>query len=57
MAKDKISLPSSQGGLVRYSEDSTSRIAFKPAYIILLVIVVLVIAMFLHWQGSALLGI
>ena len=35
---EKVSMPSSQGGLIRYFDDYKSKIEFKPGYIILFVI-------------------
>ena len=57
MADNRITMPSTQGGLVRYFEDYKSKIEFKPGHIIILVIIVMLIEVFLHWQGLALLGI
>lgn len=34
MSKDKISMPSTQGGLVRYNEGVQSRISVAPEYMI-----------------------
>lgn len=57
MAKDKITMPSSQGGLVRYLEDYKSKITLKPEHIILIVIVVIIIEIILHNYGASLLGL
>lgn len=57
MADNRITMPSTQGGLVRYFEDYKSKIEFKPGHIIILVVIVMLIELFLHWQGLALLGI
>ena len=48
MADNKIHIPSSQGGLVRYSEGSTSKITLKPEHVIAAVIVVIVGEILLH---------
>ena len=45
---DKISMPSGQGGLVRYFDDYKSKIEFKPGHVILMAIVVMLIELFLH---------
>ena len=42
MADNKIHIPSSQGGLVRYSEESTSKIFLKPEHVIAAIIIVIV---------------
>ncbi|MFH1588940.1 MAG: preprotein translocase subunit Sec61beta [archaeon] len=46
--KDKISMPSSTAGITRYFDDYKSKIEFKPQYIIVLVIIVILIEIFLH---------
>ncbi|MAG50666.1 hypothetical protein CL621_03470 [archaeon] len=48
MARDKINIPSSQGGLVRYSEGYRSKIEIKPAYVVILIALVIIIEVFLH---------
>jgi preprotein translocase subunit Sec61beta len=57
MAQDRISMPSSMGGLVRYFDDYTSKIEFKPGVVIILCILVMVIVILLHMYGNSLLGI
>ena len=57
MAQDRISMPSGMGGLVRYFDEYKSKIKFKPGHIIVLCIVVIIILIFLHRFGNALLGI
>ena len=57
MAQDRISMPSGMGGLVRYFDEYKSKIKFKPGHIIVLCIVVIIIMVFLHRFGNALLGI
>ncbi|MBI2664817.1 preprotein translocase subunit Sec61beta [Candidatus Woesearchaeota archaeon] len=52
MADDqRISLPSSQGGLVRYYDEYKSKIQIKPAHVIVLAVVVIAIEVFLHATG------
>jgi len=48
MARENISMPSSQGGLVRHFDTFRSKIEIKPTYIILLIIIVIIIEAFLH---------
>jgi preprotein translocase subunit Sec61beta len=55
--QEKVSMPSSQGGLVRYFEEYRSKIEFKPGYIILFVILIIIIEIILHTQGFRLLGL
>lgn len=39
---DKINVPSSFGGIVRYGEEYQSRLKFKPEHVILFVILVII---------------
>ncbi len=57
MAQDRIHMPSSMGGLVRYFDEYTSKIEFKPGVVIVLCIIVMVIVILLHMYGNSLLGI
>ncbi len=57
MAKDnKVQMPTSGGGLMRYSDESKSKLQFKPEHVILLVIIVIVIQILVHWQAGAIVG-
>ncbi len=57
MAKDnKIRMPSSMGGLVRYFDEYKSRIQFKPGHIIILILVVIALEILLHIYGGVLFG-
>ena len=53
---DRISMPSSGGGLIRYFEDYKSKISLKPGHVIVLVIAVMIIIILLHAYGGALLS-
>lgn len=57
MAQDKVSMPSSQGGLIRYFEDYKSKVSLKPGHVIVLVVAVIIIIILLHVYGKSLLGI
>ncbi len=57
MAKDKIRMPSSMGGLVSYNEEYHSKLIFKPAYVIVFCIIIMIIAITLHIYGNAWLGL
>ncbi len=46
--KDKVSMPSSGAGITRYFDDYKSKIEFKPEWIIVLVILVIIIEIILH---------
>ncbi len=56
-SNNKVQMPSSGGGLVRYFDDYKSKIEFKPGHIIVLIIIIILLEIFLHWQGASLLGI
>ena len=58
MARDnKISLPSSGGGLIRYFDEYRSKISYKPGHIIVLVVIIIIIEIILHTWGYGFLGI
>ena len=57
MAKDKISMPSSMGGLVRYFDEYRSRISFKPGTVIVLSVIVIIIMIIVHLYGKSFLGL
>ena len=46
MGKDRVSMPSGMGGLVRYFDEYKSKIEFKPGHIIILCVIVIVIILF-----------
>ena len=48
MADEKIQLPQSGGGLVRYFEDYKSKIEFGPWVVIGLIIFIIVLEILLH---------
>ena len=53
MAKDnKIRLPSGQGGLTRYFDESASQIEFSPMTVIIVSIVVMIIIIAMHFIGA-----
>jgi len=53
---DKINLPSSGGGLIRYFDEYKSKISFKPGHVIILVIIIIIIEIILHTWGNSFLG-
>lgn len=57
MANNKVSMPSSMGGLVRYFDEYKSKVQLKPGHVIVLIILIMLIEILLHWQGKSLLGI
>ena len=48
MAQDKIQMPSSSGGLVRYFEDYKSKIAFSPMVVIVVIVIVIIFELLLR---------
>ena len=48
MAKEKLSMPSSMGGLTRYFDEYKSKISFRPGHVIILVIIVIILMIILH---------
>ena len=57
MADNKISLPSSGGGLVRYFEDLKSKINLKPEVVMIIIGLVVVLEIILHMYGNAMFGL
>ena len=52
MAKnDKVQMPSSMGGIVRYYDDYKSKIQIRPGHVVLLAILVMIIEILLHTFG------
>lgn len=51
MAQEKIQMPPSMGGLVRYFDEYKSKIQFKPSMVIAFIIIVIVIEALLHAFG------
>lgn len=48
MSDDKIQMPMSGGGLIRYSDEYKSKFKFSPILVIGIIILVLIIEFFLH---------
>ncbi|HLD15105.1 MAG TPA: preprotein translocase subunit Sec61beta [Candidatus Nanoarchaeia archaeon] len=48
MADNKIQMPVSGGGLVRYSDEYASRIMLSPTAVIVMISVFIVVEIFLH---------
>ena len=57
MAKEKIQMPSGMGGLMRYSEEYTSSIMFKPGTVVFFIVLVIIIEFVLHRYGGGLFNI
>lgn len=56
-SKDRVTLPSSGGGLMRYFDDYKSKVNLQPGHIIILVIVIIIIEIVLHQWGYGFLGL
>ncbi len=52
MADNKIQMPSGMGGLVRYSDESGSKIQFKPGTVIVFIVLIIIIEVLLHAYGG-----
>ena len=57
MAKDRIQMPSSMGGLIRYFDEYKSKIELKPGHVIVITILVIIVIILLHAYGRSLLGL
>ena len=57
MANDRMYLPQSGGGIIRYFDDYKSKLEFKPQHIIILIVVVIVLEVILHSYGYSMLGL
>lgn len=51
MADNKINLPSSGGGIVRYFEDVKSKLEIKPMVLLIIIIAVVLIELYLYKFG------
>lgn len=52
---DRVSMPQSIGGLVRYFDEYKSKIHIKPHYIIAIIVLVIIIELILNNRAGALL--
>ena len=58
MARDnKVNMPSSGAGITSFSEGGISAFKLKPAHVVALIILVIIIEIFLYTQGYQLLGL
>jgi preprotein translocase subunit Sec61beta len=51
--QDKIQMPSSGAGIMRYFDDYKSKIEFKPEHVVILTILIIIIVIVLHLTRSA----
>lgn len=50
MAQERIQMPASGGGLIRYSEEYKSKISFNPIILIAIIILIVIIELFLYYN-------
>jgi len=48
MADERVRLPASTGGLVRYYDEYKSKLSVKPIFVILFIILLVIIEIWLH---------
>ncbi len=54
---NRIHIPSSQGGLIRYFDEVKSKFEIKPGFVIILIILVIAIVLLLHALGKRFFGL
>ncbi len=57
MSKDKISMPSSSAGITRYFDEYRSKLEFKPQWVIVFVVFIIIIELILHKFGLNFIGL
>jgi len=57
MADDKLRIPSSGGGIIRYFEDYKSKIEITPTVIVGAIVAVIILEIILHASGSGIFGL
>ena len=48
MAQDKVNMPSSGGGILRYYEGYKSKVEIKPIYVLAFIVVVIILEIYLY---------
>ncbi len=56
MADNKIQLPSSMGGLIRYSDEASTKVHIKPGTVLFFIVIIILIEILLHTYGASLLS-
>ena len=56
MADNKVQMPQSGGGLVRYFDDYKTKLSISPVTVIVMILVVIFIEALLHTRGFGLWG-
>ena len=54
---DRIQMPMSGGGIVRYFEDEKSKFEIKPSTVVVMGVVLLLLVIFLHLYGHKIFGL
>jgi len=57
MSQDKIRMPSSMGGLVRYFDEYRSRISLNPGTVVVLSVIIIIIMIIVHLYGKTFFGV
>ncbi len=57
MAQDKINLPSSGAGLMRYFDEFKSKISLKPQVVLVIIGLVVILEIVLHIYGNSFFGL
>jgi len=58
MAKDtQNTMPQSMAGLQRFNSADNSKFKIRPEHVIILLILVVLIVLFMHWQGNSIIGL
>ncbi len=57
MAKNKVTLPKSGGGITSYYEDTKSKIRLKPGWVLVFAVFVIILVLVLHMFGDQILGL
>jgi preprotein translocase subunit Sec61beta len=57
MSNERLTMPSSGAGIVRYFEETKSKIQFKPGLVIAVAVIVMVLEILLYIYGNTLLGL
>lgn len=56
MAQSQTRMPSSGAGLMRFSDEQTSKITLRPGHVVVLAVVIAIVIILLNIYGKTLLG-
>ncbi len=57
MAENKINIPSSGGGIIRYTDETKTKVMITPEQVLVIIGVIILIEIVLHLFGNSLFGI